>query len=121
MMVCLIFHTAIIVYRKNWKITIKLYFENFRFFLKKANVHVSTLGLPLVLGPSSPCSFLVTFQWHTPHLLLNERTLSMTHMENDFCIQSISNSKFFGEELFSAIYCITNAVMILIILGFYHC
>ena len=36
MMVCLIFHTAIIINRKNWRITIKLHFENVsNFFFKK--------------------------------------------------------------------------------------
>ena len=39
MMVCLILHTAIIIYRKNWRITAKLHFENLSIFLKKANVH----------------------------------------------------------------------------------
>ena len=32
---CLIFHTAIIINRKNWRITIKLHFENLSIFLKK--------------------------------------------------------------------------------------
>ena len=35
MIVCLIFHTAIIINSKNWCITIKLYFENLRIFFKK--------------------------------------------------------------------------------------
>ena len=32
MMVCLIFHTVIIINRKNWRITTKLHFENFNIF-----------------------------------------------------------------------------------------
>ena len=57
MMLCLIFHTAIIINRKNWRITIKLHFENLSIFLKYERTHM--------LGrlPSSPCSFLFTFQW----------------------------------------------------------
>ena len=35
-MVCLIFHVAIIIDRKNWRITIKLHFENFSIFFKKS-------------------------------------------------------------------------------------
>ena len=46
-MVCLIFHTAIIVNRKNWRITIKLHFENLGIsFLKSERTHM--------LGPSPP-------------------------------------------------------------------
>ena len=36
MMVCLIFHTAIIINRKNWRITIKLNFENISICFKKS-------------------------------------------------------------------------------------
>ena len=46
MMVCLIFHTAIIIKRKNWRITIKLHFENLSIFFKKANVHKCDDDLP---------------------------------------------------------------------------
>ena len=34
-MVCLIFHTVIIINRKTWRITTKLHFENLSVFLKK--------------------------------------------------------------------------------------
>ena len=62
MMVCLIFHTAIITNRKNWRITMKLHFENLSiFFLKSERTQM--------LGPSpSPCSFLFAFQWLPPSL-----------------------------------------------------
>ena len=39
MMVCLIFHTAIIINRKNWSTTIKLHLKIPAFIFKKANVH----------------------------------------------------------------------------------
>ena len=56
MMVCLIFHTVIIINRKNWRITIKLHFENLsKFFFKKRTTHM--------LGPPSPSSFLFALQW----------------------------------------------------------
>ena len=55
MMLRLIFHTASIINRKNWRITTKLHFENISiFFLKSERTHM--------LGPPSPCSFLFTFQ-----------------------------------------------------------
>ena len=54
MMVCLIFHTAIIINSKNWRITVKLYFENLSIFFRKANLHTCS---------PSPCSFLFAFQW----------------------------------------------------------
>ena len=59
MMVCLIFYTAIMIKRKNWRITIKLHFENLNIFLKKrTSTHM--------LGSPSPCSFLFAFQWPPP-------------------------------------------------------
>ena len=59
-MFCLIFHTVIIINRKNWRITIKLHFENLSIFFKKRTyIHARTL-------PPSPCSFLFTFQWIPP-------------------------------------------------------
>ena len=58
-MFCLIFHTVIIINRKNWR-TIKLHFENLSIFFKKRTyTHARTL-------PPSPCSFLFTFQWIPP-------------------------------------------------------
>ena len=73
MMVCLIFHTAIIINRKNWRIIIKLHFENLRiFFLKKRTythartplplfvfIHFSVTSPPLRL----PSSTNVLFEW----------------------------------------------------------
>ena len=41
----LIFHTAIIINRKNWRITIKLHFENLSIFFKKSE-RTHTLGPP---------------------------------------------------------------------------
>ena len=52
----MVFHTTIIINRKNWRITIKLHFENLSIFLKKANLHICW-------EPSSPCLFLFAFQW----------------------------------------------------------
>ena len=47
-MVCLIFHTVIIINRKTWRITTKLHFENLSVFLKKQTyAHARpTLSLP---------------------------------------------------------------------------
>ena len=44
MMVCLTFHTAIIINRKNWRINIKLHFENLSifFFKKRTYTHDRT-------------------------------------------------------------------------------
>ena len=54
MMVCVIFHTAIIINRKNWRITVKLHFEDLSIFLKKkANMYART---------PNPCLFLFAFQ-----------------------------------------------------------
>ena len=45
MMVCLIFHSAIIINKKIWRITIKIHFENLSiFFLKSERTHM--LGNP---------------------------------------------------------------------------
>ena len=55
MMVCLIFHTAIIINNKNWRITIKNHFESLSIFFKKSKrTHM--------LRPPSPCLFLFVFQ-----------------------------------------------------------
>ena len=70
MMFCLIFHTAIIINRKNWRITIKLHFENLSiFFLKRTYIYASV--------PVSPCLFLFVIQWPPPPLF-NERIFWMT-------------------------------------------
>ena len=60
-MICLIFHTLplFIINRKNWRITVKLHFENLSIFLKKANVYTHA-------KTPSPCSFLFTFQGPLP-------------------------------------------------------
>ena len=59
-MVCLIFHTASIINRKNWKITIKLNFENISICFKKSE------RTHMVGPPPPPCSFLFAFQWPPP-------------------------------------------------------
>ena len=64
MMVCLIFHTAIIINTKNWRKTTKLHFEN--------------LERTQILGSPSSYSFLFVFQWPPPPSLLNKRTFWMT-------------------------------------------
>ena len=72
MTLCLIFHTAILINRKKWRITIKLYFENLSIFLKKrAYTHARAKTPP---PPVCFCSF--AFQWR---LLppLNEPTFWM--------------------------------------------
>ena len=38
-MVCLIFHTDIMISRKNWRVTVRLHFENLSIFFKTANIH----------------------------------------------------------------------------------
>ena len=54
MMVCLIFHTAIIINRKNWRITMKIHFENLSiFFLKNERTQM--------LGPPIPTPLLFVF------------------------------------------------------------
>ena len=66
-MVCLIFHVAIIIDRKNWRITIKLHFENLSIFFKKSErVHM--------LAPPPPVRFCLHFNDPPPPPLLNERT-----------------------------------------------
>ena len=67
--VCLIFHTAIIIYRENGRITIKLHFENLSIFFKSKRTHM--LGPPppvrfcsLFIDPPSPCQ--QTYFWMTP-------------------------------------------------------
>ena len=46
-MVCLIFHTVIIINRKNWRITTKLHFGNISIFLKKQTyAHARTTPPP---------------------------------------------------------------------------
>ena len=46
-MICLIFHTAIRINGKNWRITIKLHFENSSIFLKKQTYTHARAPLPL--------------------------------------------------------------------------
>ena len=69
-MVCLIFHTAIIINRKNWRMTIKLHFENLSIFFKKSEC-TRMLGAPL------PLFVFVRFSMTSPSPLLNERTFWM--------------------------------------------
>ena len=67
-MVCLIFHTVIIINRKNWRITIKLHFENLSvFFLKRTYTHART-PLPLfvvVLFSMTPLPSSTNVLWKT--------------------------------------------------------
>ena len=71
MMVCLIFHTAITINRKNWKTTIKLYLENLGIFFKKRTYTHAMTPLPLFIfvcfsmtaPPSLPSSTNVLFEW----------------------------------------------------------
>ena len=75
MMVCLIFLAAIIFDRKNWRIAIKLHFENLSIFFKKSErTHI--LGLPpscsffffffCFLMTLHPSSTKVLFEWPLP-------------------------------------------------------
>ena len=53
-MVCLIFHTVIIINRKNWRITTKLHFGNISIFLKKQTyAHARTTPLPPLVNTTS--------------------------------------------------------------------
>ena len=63
MMICLIFHTAIIINRKNWKITVKLHFENLSIFFSK---HART--------PPPTVHFCLLFNDPLPPPLLNDCT-----------------------------------------------
>ena len=79
-MVCLIFHTTIIINRKNWRITIKLYFENLSIFKR---THM--------LGPPSTCALLFAFQgqmfiWNLSALVL-QRSQHVKHVygKHSFC------------------------------------
>ena len=70
MMVYSIFHTAIIINRKNWRTTIKLHFENLRiFFFKSERTHMLRPPLPLFafvrfsMTPSLPSSTNVLLEW----------------------------------------------------------
>ena len=62
-MVCLIFHINIIINRKNWRITIKLFF-------KKKSERTQMPGLPSPL----PLFIFVRFLMTPVPPLLNERT-----------------------------------------------
>ena len=53
-MVCLIFHTAIIINRKNWRRTRKLHFEELSIFFLKANAYICQ-------DPSPPVCFCLLF------------------------------------------------------------
>ena len=54
MLVCVKFHAAIIINNKNWRITIKLHFENLIiFFYKSERTHM--------LGPAPPLFVFVRF------------------------------------------------------------
>ena len=55
-MVYLIFHAAIIINRKNWRITTKLHFENLSNFFKKSE-RIHMLGPP----PPAPVRFCLLF------------------------------------------------------------
>ena len=70
MMVCLIFHTAIIINRKNWRISIKLHFENLSIFFKKSECTHMLGPLPMFIfvcfsmtSPPFPSSTNVLFEW----------------------------------------------------------
>ena len=60
MMVCLIFHTTVIINRKNWRITIKLHFENPSIVFSKSE-RTNMLAPPPY--PSLPSSANVLFEW----------------------------------------------------------
>ena len=74
-MVCLTFHTAIIINRKNWRITIKLHFENLSILFSKSERTHMLRPLPLFLfvhfsmTPPLPYSTNALFEW--PLMLLN--------------------------------------------------
>ena len=48
--------------RKDWRITIKLHFENLSIFFKKRTYTHARTAPPLLRAPS-PCSLLFGFQW----------------------------------------------------------
>ena len=67
-MVYLIFHTVIIINRKNWRITIKLHFENLCILKKRTYIHARTPPLPVHF-----CSL-----FNDPPPLLNKHTFWMS-------------------------------------------
>ena len=89
MMVCLIFHTVIIINRKNWIITIKLHFENLSISFKSERTHM--LGPPPPLSPC-PSSFLFAFQWippSPPHFSPPQRT---DILNNPFALSKVQRN-----------------------------
>ena len=68
MIICLIFHTAIIINRKNWRITVKLHFENTNIKKKRSYTHART-PLPMFVFvyfsmiPPLPSSTNKLFEW----------------------------------------------------------
>ena len=66
MMICLIFHTAIIINRKNWRITIKLHFQNVGIFFLNERTQM--------LGALLPLFVFGRFAMIPSHTPLNERT-----------------------------------------------
>ena len=95
MMVCLIFHTAITINRKNWRITIKLH------FYKKANVHscwdpaslicfCSLFNDPTTPSPSPtplPSSTKILFEW--PHIrsISHPKVLKSHSSESNYLLE----------------------------------
>ena len=95
MMVCLIFHTAIIINRKNWRITIKLHFENFAtpylplFVFVRFSVTPTTL-LNEIIFWMTPYQFFyflfrISFYISRYHFFYNFLELHSTWPEKDFC------------------------------------
>ena len=95
MIVCLKFHTAVIINRKNWRITIKLHFENFSIFFKKRTyAHAKTPLLPFLFSslfndPSPP--------------ILNERTFCITPYHDGSSMKYVTaqKMKFFVKDFSS--------------------
>ena len=75
-MVCLIFHTVIIIHLKNLRITIKLHFKNLSIFLKKNQTYAHARTPPLTLFVV--VRFSMTLQ---PLPLLNKHTFGMVPYE----------------------------------------
>ena len=78
---------CLIINSKNWKITIKLHFENLSiFFLKSKRAHM--------LGPPSPCLFLFAFHWPPPSPPQRRSFLNDPNVLLEKSISKLSKLKF---------------------------
>ena len=90
MMICLIFHTAIIINRKNWRVTVKLHFENLSIFFFKKRTYTQART------PPTPCRGIIA---HLQHWVKKSRALIKWQCPNKHRIFSASLKLFFSGKL----------------------